>query len=266
MRSNRKRRFINNVLSILASLAALVFVFLLIVVNPQWYYFKDTVDYKNFSIYYDKSLPAQAFSVLDQADTLIKKSPLYQPTLKFKVFLRNDTNKYNLLPFQFFDKGYGRSVQFLSNNIFIFNCNVETNSSYDGMGGTRTLSSVIAHEAVHILIEKKYGYLRSRFGPYFAEHDFSQMRYLWKEEGYAEYIALNDRNIIDFDEGISHLARKSKEQNVHNFEYVKYWLAIKYLLEVEKMTVDTIFETEIDLDEVVSKATKHYMLKEAEHQ
>ena len=57
--------------------------------------------------------------MLDQVEILIKKSPFYRPNLKLKIFLRSDVNKYNLLPFQFSELGYGQTVQTLSNNIYI---------------------------------------------------------------------------------------------------------------------------------------------------
>ncbi len=197
--------------------------------------------------------------MLDQVEILIKKSPFYRPNLKFKIFLRTDFNKYNLLPFQFSELGYGRCVQMLSNNIYIFRVDIETNSSHDGMGHTRLLSSVVAHEVAHVLIEKRFGYLKSRFRPYFRKYDFSEMGLLWKEEGYAEYIAGGDTTIKTFEEGIAILGNKKKsEYNKYIIEYFKCWVAIKYLLEVEKMNADAIFETEIIFDDVMAKATEYY--------
>lgn len=45
------------------------------------------------------------------------------------------------------------------------------------VGGTRTLSGVIAHETVHLLLARRYGTLRARSFP------------SWKVEGYADFVA-----------------------------------------------------------------------------
>jgi hypothetical protein len=247
------------ILIILSSFIALIIAFLIIIANPQWYYFKDKLEYKNFLVYYDKSLPNKTIAILEQVETLITKSPFYRPNLKFKIFLKSDFKIYNLLPFQFMPIGYGRSVQFLSNNIYISKADIETNSSHNGLGHTRLLSSVLAHEVVHVLIEKQFGYFFSRLRPYFKKYEFSQMGLLWKEEGYAEYIAGRDATIKTFEEGIAILGNKKKsEYNKYLIEYFKCWVAIKYLLEVEKIEANRIFQEELILDDVISKAIKYY--------
>ena len=246
-------------LVILSFFVALILAFLIVIANPQWYYFEDKLEYKNFLVYYDKSLPNETIAMLDQVEILIKKSPFYRPNLKFKIFLRSDVNKYNLLPFQFSELGYGQTVQMLSNNIYIFRCDIETNSSHNGLGDTRLLSSVIAHEVVHVLIEKRFGYLKSRLRPFFKKYEFSQLGYLWKEEGYAEYIAGGSTAFKTFEEGIAILGGKKKsEHNIHNIEYFKYWVAIKYLLEVEKLEENRIFKEAFILDDVIAKAIEYY--------
>lgn len=246
----------NKALVILLPSAAL---FIAVITNPQWYYFKDNLEYKNFIVYYDKSLPEKIFITLNQAEKLIKNSPFYETNLKFKLFLKSDRNKYDLLPLQFPSLGFGRSVQLLSNNIYISQADIETNSSHSGLGDTRTLSSVIAHEVVHVLIEKHFGYFKSRLHPYFKKHEFSSMGYLWKEEGYAEYIAGGETTIKSFEDGIAILSgKKQSEYNIHNVEYFKYYVAVKYLLEVEKIDEKNIFQKEFILDDLISKAIEHY--------
>ena len=249
----------NKVLIILSFFAVLTFVALVVIANPQWYYFEDKIEYKNFTVYYDASLTKKTFAILDEVETLIKKSPFYQSNLRLKIFMKSDFNKYTLLPFQFPEIAYGRSVQFLSNNIYISRADIETNSSHDGLGHTRLLSSVVAHEVVHVLIEKQFGFFFSRLRPYFKKYEFSQMGFLWKEEGYAEYIAGRDATIKTFEEGIAILGNKKKsEYNKYLIEYFKCWVAIKYLLEVEKIEANRIFQEEFILDDVISKAIKYY--------
>lgn len=46
----------------------------------------------------------------------------------------------------------------------------------------------------------------------------------------------------------------------HNAEYFKSWLAIKFLIEIEKVSAEDIFRTDLVLDEIFSRAVKFYSL------
>jgi hypothetical protein len=244
------------VLSSICLLTLFLIAALVIVTNPQWYYFEDKLEHKNIVVYYDKPLPQETLVILNDVVQLIKKSDFYKPNLKFKVFMQSERDRYTLLPFQFPRLGFGESVQFISNNIYISHADIENNQAHSGLG-TRTLSSVIAHEIVHILIEKKFGYFASRFGPFFRQDDFSPMKYLWKEEGYAEYIAGDIKP--SFEDGLDFLRGKTTVQhNAHIIEYFKSYLAVKYLLEIKNYKAGEIFAQKILFDEVVSKAIEFY--------
>ena len=239
--------------------AALILSALLLINNPQWYYFADKLDYKHFSLFYDKTISERAKPVLDQVETLIERSSFFEPNLKFKVFLRNDPSHYNSFPFQFADKGFGQSIQFLSNNIYINHGDLDANVSLSGLGDSRTLGSVIAHEVVHVLIEKKFGYFARRIKPLLMRDEFSSFGYLWKEEGYCEYIAGGSPGLGSLREGIKILKEnRIPIEKVHHAEYFKYWLAVKYLLDVDKSTEDDIFLRRHDLEELLSKAMEFF--------
>ena len=68
------------------------------------------------------------------------------------------------------------------------------------LGHTRTLSNVLAHELTHVLIENKW-LLKSK-REYFNK-DSSLEFGLWKEEGYAEYVA--GGSSISLDDGLKML-------------------------------------------------------------
>ncbi|MCA9507703.1 MAG: hypothetical protein KC505_04690 [Myxococcales bacterium] len=253
----------NKIASIFFAFVVLISSFLLIINYPQWYYFEDNLEYKQFRIFYDKPISKNAVQVLDRVEELIKQSSFFEPNLKFKIFLRNDPKKYNIFPFQFNDKGFGQTIQFVSNNIFINHCDLDANISFSGLSDSRDLVSVIAHEIVHVLIEKQFGYFARRIKPLLIRSEFSSFGYQWKEEGYAEHIAGGSPGLGSLGDGVKTLKRNDVPANkVHHAEYFKYWLAVKYLLEAEKITQADIFLRDYDLEELVLKATSFYEKQE----
>ena len=215
-----------------------VFVSILIIYYPQYYYFNDKIEYKNFQVYYDKKIPDQIYATLDAVDQAIQKSDCYNPKLFFKIFLRSDANKYDVLPLQFPDKGSGWAIPIIK-NVFLYKSDCSTNTSYNHVGDMRTLSTVLAHELTHILVESKW-FFKSKMA-YFENDSLSPLGLLWKEEGYAEYIAGGPS--IQLAEGLKILDDKASIEYVPHVEYFKYWLAVRYLILKKHMTFEEILNT-----------------------
>jgi len=233
---------------------ASICLFILIICYPQAYYFNDKIVYKNFHVYYDKKIPDQIYTTLDTVDQLIRKSDFYDPNLQFKIFLRSDSDKYNLFPLQFPDRGSGQAISLIK-NIFLYKSDCETNISYTHAGHMRTLSSALAHECIHILVDNKW-FLKSKMA-YFDKNSQSSFGSLWKEEGYAEYIA-GDLP-IKLDEGLKILDNQALPSYAPHVEYFKYWLAVRYLVLEKHMTFEEILDTKLNLEDVLNDAKK--MLK-----
>ena len=231
------------------ALAGVIFIFTLLICYPQAYYFADKVSYKNFQLYYDKKIPTEIYPILDTVDQLIQKSDCYDPHLKFKIFLRSDASKYTIFPGQFPDKSIGWTIGGIK-NVFLHKTDCSTNTAYNHLGHTRTLSSVLAHELIHVLIESKW-FLKSKMA-YFDKNSLSSFGALWKEEGYAEYIA-GDLPIT-LDEGLKILNGEILPKYVPHFEYFKYWLAVRYLIEEKRMSFEAILHDNLNLEEVLKEA------------
>ena len=227
------------------------FAFLLIICYPQAYYFKDSLEYKNFHIFYDKKIPNQIYAILDRSELLIQKSDLYDPKLKFKIFLRSDTDKYNVLPLQFPDSCTGWTIPIIK-NVFLYKSDCETNTSYNHLGHERSLSSILAHELTHVLVENKL-FFKSKMA-YFNQKNISDFGALWKEEGYAEYIA--GGSPINLDEGLNILNGHALPEYIPHLEYFKYWLAVRYLILNKHMTFEEILDATLNLEDVINEA-KH---------
>ena len=233
---------------IFLTLIALVFIFTAIILYPQTYYFNDKIEYKNFRVYCDIKIPDQIYPILDEVDRLIRLSECYDPHLKFKIFLRNDVNKYNLFPGQFPNEGFGQTISFIK-NVFIYKVDCVTNTSYTHLGHMRTLSNVLAHELTHVLVENKW-LLKSK-SEYFSKDSPLEFG-LWKEEGYAEYIA--GGSSLSLDDGLKILNNEVSIECVPQFEYFKYWLAVRHLILKKHMTFEEILYAELNLDDVLREA------------
>lgn len=232
-----------------------IFVLIAIISYPQAYYFNDKIEYKNFRVYCDIKIPDQIYPILDEVDLLIRQSDCYDPHLKFNIFLRSDVNKYNLFPGQFPNGGFGQTISLIK-NVFIYKSDCETNTSYTHLGATRTLSNVLAHELTHVLIENKW-LLKSK-SEYFNKNSSFEFG-LWKEEGYAEYVA--GGSSISLDDGLKMLNNEVAIECVPQFEYFKCWLAVRHLILKKHMTFEEILHAKLNLDDVLREAKDELALR-----
>ncbi len=230
------------------TLIASIVTFAAIIAYPQAYYFNDKIEYKNFKVYCDIKISDQIYSILDEVDRLIRQSDCYDPNVKFKIFLRGDVNKYNLFPGQFPDGGFGQTISLIK-NVFIYKSDCAANISYTHLGHTRTLSNVLAHELMHVLIESKW-LLKSK-SEYFEKNSLFKFG-LWKEEGYAEYIA--GGSSLSIEDGLKMLNNEVSIDCVPEFEYFKCWLAIRHLVLKKHMTFEEILHKKLNLDDVLQEA------------
>lgn len=233
---------------ILAIFAIMVFV-TIIILFPQLYYFDNQLTYKNFTIYSDKPFTQKIYSIIDQVNALIKKSEIYDPSLHYKIFIRSDYSVHNIIPWQFSNSAYAITRPIIQ-NIFISKGNIQSNLAYKISGGSRPLDQIIAHEIVHLLIENKFMRNRAKF-----PEDWTKTGFLWKEEGYADYIAGD--SALNAEQGLKILQNKTTAKyNIYELEYFKYWFAVNYLFEKKKEKIKDLMESKVSLDHVLDEAIK----------
>ena len=89
---------------------------------------------------------------------------------------------------------------------------------------------MIAHEVTHLLVREKFGYMRNLMLP------------AWKQEGYSEYVT--GGTLLDYETGV----RKWKERptNDAGYRYFKYYMLVKYLIDVRKLSVEDVFTGDFD--------------------
>ena len=221
---------------------------LIIICYPQMYFFNDKVHYKNFYVYYDKKIPQEIFSILDQVETRLKKCQLYDQKVNFKIFLRSNVNNYNTFPYQFNNNAAGWAAPFIK-NVFLYKADIKNNIAYNPMGHQRLLVNLLSHELTHVLIESKWPL--SRLLWLIDKSNRSKMGLLWKEEGYAEYISGGTG--YSFEEGVRYLNNNNSPFPFYT-EYFKCYLAVQYLIENKGMRIeDILLRKDINLEDILTE-------------
>jgi hypothetical protein len=65
----------------------------------------------------------------------------------------------------------------------------------------------------------------------------------WKKEGYAEYVA--GGSTLAYETGVK--MWKANPGDGTGYQYFKYYMLVKYLLERDKLSVEELFNREIDV-------------------
>ncbi|HSK72445.1 MAG TPA: hypothetical protein VK892_12150 [Pyrinomonadaceae bacterium] len=211
------------------SLLTIVGAYFLTICFPQ-YLFAHEVAHKNFKIYSREPMGENIYKILDDAETRLSKSTIYDAEISRRVFLTNSHGFYTFLSNKAF-RSFANSVP-LINNILVNKSDTANDLVYLNrpQNNKRSLSGVIAHEVTHLFIRKKLGNLSGFTLP------------TWKNEGYCEYIAGD--TTITFEEGVK--LWKENPNDDSKYRYFKYHLRIKYLLETEKLTIDDVFNQDFD--------------------
>jgi len=216
------------------SLTTIVVAYFLTIAFPQ-YLFAHEVSHKNFKVYSTQPVDEKLYQILDSAEGRLVKSPIYDGELKHKVFLTGSHAFYGFLSNKAY-KSFANSIPGLD-NILINKTDIGEDLVFLNRAerNKRSLSGVVAHEVTHLLIKKKFGYLNTVVTiP------------TWKNEGYCEYVAGD--STVTYEEGVQLL-----KENPTQDSYFKYHLMVKYLLETEKLSIEELFNRDLDEKEVEAK-------------
>ncbi len=211
--------------------------YFLTLVFPQ-YLFAHEVSHKNFKVYARQPLDENINRVLDLAEERLVKSPIYNKELTEKIFI-SDTHAFYTFQYPLSRKSFASTLPGIGNirinKVDVAGDLVFRDSQTDNQ---RSLSGVIAHEVTHNLVREKFGLLNS----------FTSLPN-WKDEGYCEYVA-GDAT-LSFEEG----SRRWKENpnNDSKYAYFKYQQMVKYLLDVEKISVEELFNRNFDKKELEAR-------------
>lgn len=213
--------------------------FVLLLVYPQ-VLFAHEVRYKNFTVYSRQPLDQSIYTVLDIVDAQLSASQINDATVEPKIFLTNSQKLYSLLSLYIGWNSFGKGYPLLpTNNVFINEADVSRDLVFRkaATGSQRSLSGVISHEITHLHIRRKFGYFRNVMMP------------SWKKEGYAEYVA--GGSTLDYDSGVK--LWKANPSDGTGYQYFKYYLTVKYVLETDKITVEDLFNRVLDQAQLEQK-------------
>ena len=216
-----------------------VMAYLLLLSFPQ-VLFAHQSSYKNFKIYSTVPLDESVYAVLDRVEIKLSASEIKNQEVKPKIFLTNSHGFYALLSLYIGSNSFGKGFAVLpTNNIFINRSDAAKDLVFRSAptNNGRSLSGVIAHEITHLLIKKKFGYWKNLTMP------------AWKKEGYAEYVA--GGSTLDYETGIK--MWKDNPKDGSGYQYFKYYMLVKYLLEHDRMSVENLFNNEIDEQSLEAK-------------
>ena len=206
--------------------------YMLLLCYPQ-ILFAHEVSYKNFTVYSREPLDKDVYAMLYKVEMQLSVSPLNSSDVKPKIFLTNSQRLYSLLSLYFGANSFGKGYAALpTSNVFINETNIAQDLVFRKApaNNQRSLSGVVSHEITHLLIRKKFGYVKNITMP------------TWKKEGYAEYVA--GGSTLDYETGVR--LWKANPQDGTGYQYFKYYMMVKYLLETEKLTVEELFTRDID--------------------
>jgi hypothetical protein len=221
------------------SLMTILAAYFLTICFPQ-YLFAHNRAYKHFKVYSREPLDENIQKVLDDAETRLSKSPIYDGEISRRVFLTNSYGFYAFLSNKAF-RSFANSIPAID-NILINRSDSTSDLVYANRAerNKRSLSGVIAHEVTHLFIRKRVGIVRGVTMP------------AWKNEGYCEYVAGDSS--LTFQEGVK--LWKENPSDDSKYKYFKYQLMVKYLLEEERLTIDEVFQRTFDERELAARVFK----------
>ena len=191
-----------------------------------------------FRVDSDAPIDPRIAAVLDDAAARLARSPLNDPAMVHRVAICTTPPRRWLLAPR--GRGaFGITYAVVGTSV-LGRVDIPANLSYrDGPRyDRRPLSSVIAHERMHALLERRYGAITCWRLP------------TWKTEGYCEYVAGNPS--CDVEEG-KRLIRAGKEEASGPFRYFRYYAMVQYLLDVERRSVDEVMAGDFDEARLLAK-------------
>ncbi len=216
--------------------ASAVLAYVLLLSFPQ-VLFAHEVSHKNFKVYSREPLNQNIHSILDNVEARLLLSGINNQEVKPKIFIFDSHGLYAFFSLYVGAKSFAKGYPAIPNeNIFVNRSDIANDLVFRNAqaDNERSLNGVIAHEATHLLIRKKLGYLKNLALP------------SWKKEGYSEYIA--GGTLLDYETGVRRW--KENPNNDSSYRYFKYYMLVKYLIETEKLSVEEVFSRSYDVQEL----------------
>jgi hypothetical protein len=193
--------------------------------------FANHITYQNYDVWSDRPIDPAITSVLDDATERMKRSDLYDPGQKFRIFFCNEAWRLGLYDVFFDTRLGGATDTLLTRNIYLRESDIAANRIVPPPdrrpmldARERPLAYFVAHEATHVMESRAFGRLMVARFP------------LWLNEGYADYIGKGGD--FDFDENRRLLAEGDEGLDPgRSGLYRRYHLEVALLLDKRKKTI-----------------------------
>ncbi|NUM80604.1 hypothetical protein HUU42_07320 [bacterium] len=218
--------------AIVLNLIALAYAILLFFPQPL---FSNEIKIKNFQIYSHQPIPLE--KIIDDVYEQLRKIDGFDENDTYTIFFCDSYLEYLMLH-PIGPNSFGYTSSFTNYIILsVADWNEETIVARNSL--SRKIQTVLTHEIGHVLIDKKFGKIKSLSIP------------KWKEEGYCDFISKDSS--FDVKKGIE-LLKSNQRIDSYSFKYFEYRLCVTYLLEVENLNIETLVEREHDFEVVRAKA------------
>ena len=217
-------------------------IFIAFIIFPNLSFYRHHISYKQFKIYADIEINDAIYEILDEVDKQLKISEIYESNLNCKIFISSGFKPYSIFSPSYKD---AFAVTYpIINNIFISKTDIENNLVQRNAeeDNERSLSSVIAHEVTHKLIENEIGIKANR------------KLEIWKKEGYCEYISGESK--LNLKAGIKKVYKNSNSSSPA-FSYLKYRILVTYLIDVKGHSFRSLVKTEFDIRQLEKELTNY---------
>ena len=204
--------------------------------------FAHAVTYKNFRVHAVQPFGSERealFALLDSVEQRLAASEINDADAVHQIFLAPDRHW-----FRFFSPGsphaFAINRPFL-HNVVVNTSDLRTNVVRSGAKrhNERALDGVLTHEITHTLLARRFGQLRV-LG---AEG--------LRQEGYCDYIA--QETSFDPEQGMD-LLRSGTHERSASFEYFRWSVAVKHLLDVEHVSLESVLFDPWDVNRVLERA------------
>ena len=234
-------------LGLLSILGLSTFCWIILLMNPGSLYAHKT-QWGKITVYHAQALQPNTKAVIEQAWAIIQKSDLFTKEIKLDICL-NDGSSYP----EYFPLKGGVAYSFLNKAVF-YQSKIDFKAGIaaweweinDYQKRSWLLIELLAHEIVHVLQSKHDKLYPLKFDR-------------WKIEGYAEYIARENKENISEEIQLL-LSEKAKEHlgipwivfedgTGVSLEYFEYRLLVRFLIEERNMTYQKILDSPISMQE-----------------
>jgi hypothetical protein len=223
-------------LGVAAGIVALAYLFILTFPGTL---FAHRMTRGNFRVASDVPIDPALAAVLDRAAVGLRSSAIDDPAMVHRVYLcRSAWRRALLAPTGL--KAFGSTPMPFGYTVILGRPDVPADRIARGgpRPSSRALSGVIAHERAHALINARFGPLAGLSLP------------SWKKEGYCDYVAGETSFPIA---EAKRLIRDGRDAPEPSFRYARAYLIVKYLIEVEGLSVEGLMALRVDERAMLAK-------------